>query len=297
MNIRSVNDDRDVAVIQGLYEGLYPAPFPSVKQLLTTHNIRVAEADDGSVVGFRAISPRYFVWVVVVAEHRRRGIGRLLMNEVLEYAAAAGATKLIVRVDDTHAAALAFCERFDFKPYLHMVNLELDLNNWDDSAFESTSDSVTAAGIRFKTYADYENNASNQERLYTLNKALSATVPREEPQTFVDFETYVEYQLSSKNCPHNGIYLAVDGDQWIGMSQISLHESFAFVEMTGVLPAYRGCGVAQALKHLTLQFAQHNHRQIVKTFNDVSNAPMIAVNEKIGFRRGQSFYQMRRMMG
>ncbi len=80
------------------------------------------------------------------------------------------------------------------------------------------------------------------------------------------------------------------------MSQISLHERYAFSQMTGVLPAYRGRGIGQALKLLTIRFAKQNGQRSIKTINDVSNAPMIAVNEKLGFRRGGAFYQVRRKL-
>ena len=291
MKVRPAHDDQDMAVVQGLYDNFFPAPFPKASILLMPQGVRVAELPDGKVVGFRAISPVGFVWVAVLAEHQRRGIGSLLMNDALEYASESGMTELTSRVNDAHAGGRAFCERFEFKPSLHMVNLELDLMNWTDAASEET-----AQGIVFKTYAEYEDSDANRQRLYALNKALSATVPRPEPQPFVDFNTYVQRQLTPERCPHNGISLAVDGDQWIGMTQISLHEGYAFVEMTGVLPENRGQGIAHALKRLSIQFAQENNRHIIKTFNDVSNVPMIAVNEKSGFQRGNGFYFVHRKL-
>lgn len=292
MKVRPANDDHDMAVIHGLYNDFFPAPFPKASSLLMLHGVRVAELPEGKVVGFRAVSPVGFVWVAVIADYQRRGIGSLLLNDALEYASESGMTELNSRVNDAHVGGRAFCEQFEFKPYLHMVNLELDLMNWNTSAHYEE----TAPGIAFKTYADYEDSDANRQRLYVLNKALSATVPRAEPQPFMDFNTYIQRQLTRETCPHNGIYLAVNCDQWIGMSQISLHEGYAFVEMTGVLPEYRGQGIAQALKRLTVQFVQQNNRRIIKTFNDVSNAPMIAVNEKSGFRRGNGFYFMRRTL-
>jgi RimJ/RimL family protein N-acetyltransferase len=215
---------------------------------------------------------------------------------LLGQASEAGITQLISRISDTNAASTAFCERFEFRPYLHMVNLELDLMNWNNTTFGSKLHELTDKGIKFMTYADYEDTDPNRQRLYLLNKTLSATVPRDEPQTFMDFKTYVESQLSRDTCPHNGIYLAVDGDDWVGMTQISLHEGYAFIEMTGVLPSHRGQGIAQALKLLTVQFVQQNHRRVIRTFNDVSNAPMIAVNELSGFQKRGGFYQVRRKL-
>jgi GNAT superfamily N-acetyltransferase len=296
MQIRPVNPDQDVAVIQSLYAAFYTAPLPNVPHLLTTHTVRVVQAVDNQVVGFYAISPASFMWLAVIPDQRQRGIGRLLMDDALEQARQSGTKALISRINDTSVAGQAFCERFEFKPYLHMVNLELDLKTWDDARFVSALHTATANGIEFRTFADYGDTLANRQRLYDLNKALSATIPRAEPQVFVDFATYVETRLLPATSPHSGIYLALDGDQWIGMQQISLHDGYAFNEMTGVLPDYRGYGVAQALKILTAQFAKRHQQSFIRTFNDVSNAPMIAVNEKLGFRQGKRFYQVRRKL-
>lgn len=296
MKLRPVNGNQDTAVMQGLYDTFFPTPVPSLQQLAATCNLCVAETPDGQTAGFRALSPTNFIWVAVIAEQQRRGVGRLLMNDVLDYATASGVTELISRINDKSVAGVAFCERFEFKPYLHMVNLELDLKTWDDSRFISVLQTANAKGIEFKTYADYEDTLENRQRLYTLNKTLSATIPRSEPQPFIDFETYVERRLLPATAPYTGIYLAVDGDQWIGMQQISLYDDYAFNEMTGVLPDYRGYGIAQALKSLTAQFAKRHQKTILRTFNDASNLAMIAVNEKMGFQRGQSFYQVRRRL-
>jgi len=61
-----------------------------------------------------------------------------------------------------------------------------------------------------------------------------------------------------------------------------------------VLPEYRGRGIAQALKLLLIRFVMQNDRSIIRTFNDVTNPPMIAINEKAGFRQGERFYRVRR---
>ncbi|MEO8392782.1 MAG: GNAT family N-acetyltransferase, partial [Chloroflexota bacterium] len=92
----------------------------------------------------------------------------------------------------------------------------------------------------------------------------------------------------------DGIFIALDGDQWVGMTQVALEDGVAFNQMTGVLPENRGQGIAQALKLLLIRFVRQNDRPILRTFNDVTNPAMIAVNEKAGFRRGEPFYRLRR---
>jgi RimJ/RimL family protein N-acetyltransferase len=54
--------------------------------------------------------------------------------------------------------------------------------------------------------------------------------------------------------------------------------------MTAVLPAYRGRGIALALKRGTVAWAIAAGLTALETGNDVDNAPMRAVNAKLGFQ-------------
>jgi GNAT superfamily N-acetyltransferase len=58
----------------------------------------------------------------------------------------------------------------------------------------------------------------------------------------------------------------------------------AWYDMTAVLRAWRGRGVAVALKRATIGWAIAHGLVALDTGNDVENAPMRAVNAKLGFR-------------
>ena len=79
--------------------------------------------------------------------------------------------------------------------------------------------------------------------------------------------------------------LAIDGERYVGLSNLREHPEPETVEvgLTGVLRAYRGKGIARALKALGLQRAWDSGMRKVTTGNDVENAPIIAVNLKMGF--------------
>jgi mycothiol synthase len=53
--------------------------------------------------------------------------------------------------------------------------------------------------------------------------------------------------------------------------------------MTAVLRAWRGRGLATALKHATIGWAINRKLEILQTGNDVDNAPMRAVNARLGY--------------
>ncbi len=294
MQIRPADHAHDIDSMQKLYDDSFPTPVPNASKVIESQHVRVAETDDGTLIGFRALSALGFLWIGVVESYRQQDIGQMLLEDSLQQAADLGLSELTSKVDDSAAGGVGFCARFAFKPYVHAVNLALNLADWDESPLTPKLAQAQAAGITFVTFDTLGDTDANRQRMYALNKALAATIPRDEPQVFPSFDTYAERRISNPIMPHAGIRIALAGDQWVGMSQVSMEEGYSFQQMTGVLPEYRGHGVAQALKLLSMRFVRDNGQPVVYTFNDVGNAPMIAVNENTGFRRGERFYLVRR---
>ncbi len=146
MRIRDISA-RDVDEIQGLYDAFYPMPAPDVRTLAETAQFRIAESEGSALSGVMSLSPSGFLWIAVRETDRHRGIGRALMNDALALRAQRGIGDLTSRVSDMDSAGLAFCTACDFHPYLHMVNLDLDLQTWDDSVFTPPRESAAASGI------------------------------------------------------------------------------------------------------------------------------------------------------
>lgn len=305
VKIRPAIDEHDLYALRNLYVYLLEKEptIDYVRGVMKDADIQVVESETGETVAFRVISRRKtmplkqaFLWVAVAQDHRRRGIGHALMGSALREARQRGFTELISKVNDANHVGLGFCDHFNFQRQRHMVHMTLDWTRWDASSLEPRIKATQANGVQFITYAEVDNTIRNQRRLYDLNKVLSASIPITEPEDFPEFDPYVERRLSSDMFPHSGIFLAVVDGKWIGMTQISLHLDYAFVEMTGVLPAYRGRGIAQTLKHLSIRFAQQQDCTNVRTINDVQNEPMLAVNKKTGFQVEDGFYFVRRFL-
>jgi RimJ/RimL family protein N-acetyltransferase len=54
--------------------------------------------------------------------------------------------------------------------------------------------------------------------------------------------------------------------------------------MTGVARAWRGRGLARALKAATIAWAMDNGLEALEGSNDIENAPMRAVNRRLGYQ-------------
>ena len=70
------------------------------------------------------------------------------------------------------------------------------------------------------------------------------------------------------------------------MSAVSLNaeDRSAYNQHTGVLCAYRGRKIAQSLKLLAARYARARGAQTLGTHNDSQNAPILAINRKMGYQ-------------
>jgi len=74
------------------------------------------------------------------------------------------------------------------------------------------------------------------------------------------------------------------GERPVGMSYLDHRAALVTTGYTGVLREARGRGVARLLKLETLVQAADNGVEAVETDNDSENAPILHLNEELGYR-------------
>ena len=62
--------------------------------------------------------------------------------------------------------------------------------------------------------------------------------------------------------------------------------------MTGVRREYRGRHIALSLKLLTIAFCRRHNAHSLDTGNDSTNAPMLAINRKLGYQFEPGKYRL-----
>ena len=62
---------------------------------------------------------------------------------------------------------------------------------------------------------------------------------------------------------------------------------------TGVIPEYRGRGIATALKVKTILHAREVGVSEILTQNDSENEPMLAINRKLGYQNWPGAYVLK----
>ena len=225
---------------------------------------------------------RFNLWVA--REHRNQGIGSLLYAEAVRFAQERKAKKLTTSVTffETPEPAERFLAKRGFSEVDREVPVVLDLTTFDRVKFISPA----PAGIHFMSYAEVGDTPENRQKLYALMTRLDRDIPTNDvmPESPL-FEQWVK-DLDTPEWDSNALLLAADGSgEWIGFSQLGFQEgtNIAWTFMTGVLPENRGQGIAYALKLRTIDAALARGCPLITTENHEDNAPMRAINKKLGF--------------
>ena len=141
------------------------------------------------------------------------------------------------------------------------------------------------AGIEITTLAE---RPDLLRALHAVADATAHDIPgQDEPHTAGTFEEWVAYDIEGPHTRRDAIFIALAGDEIAGYASLGFpgaYPTVAWHDMTGVMPAYRGRGIAGALKRAAVAWAAANGIVTLETENNVENAPMRAINLALGYQ-------------
>ncbi len=148
------------------------------------------------------------------------------------------------------------------------------------------------AALSIHTLAErMQHDADALERACTLHAAISLDVPLpDEPiVTMTKFRRMVGEFLR----PEHYVIAMID-DQYVGESILYVEddEPVAWQHATGVLPAYRGQGIAQHVKHASLEIAAQLGMREVRTWVESRNQSMLHINTQFGFEMQHAIHDI-----
>ncbi len=272
-----------------------PERLASADANLTPSTIRhrlVAVAPDGAIVayglahhGIFAVSGRFTIRIHTDPAHRRQGAGALLWEALLGFAREQGATSLATMTQDDDPEGIAFAEKHGFARTGHTFESAVDLTTHDGSAFAHMIPALEAQGIRFFTLADRP-GSETEEAIYDLDRLVAPDNPGDELGEFPPVDEWRRTMLQGTGQLPEFITIATHGEQVVGFTTMyptAVSGRFD-IGFTGVHPAYRGRGIALALKVRAAQTAVRHGAREIRTGNDSRNGPMLAVNRKLGYQ-------------
>ena len=163
------------------------------------------------------------------------------------------------------------------------VKLELLPGAFDARLFDGVVETVTNSGIELTSLAQLGNTVVQQRNMFELNRVCAADIP--ERGEFHTWDQYFERRIQVPSFDPEGVVVALDADRWVGMAATSYQSGrgYAFGEMTGVLPMYRGRHLALAMKISGMAWASANCQRPVRTVHHPENTPVIALNRRLGY--------------
>ena len=227
---------------------------------------------------------KYGVNVRVHPEFRQRGIGQALYQTLLNHLSSRNPGELTGFTREHWPDAIGWLERRGFREQHRRFESRLRPSSVNLGQYADLEDRVRAAGIEIKTFSEI-NDPERERKLYELDAETMQDVPFGEPVTMPSFEQFKKTDLEGPSYVPDGIFIALKGDEFVGLSSFA-HDpgaDFVGIRMTGVKRDYRGLGLAKALKLRGVRYALERGDLEIRTTNDPDNAGMLKINRDMGF--------------
>lgn len=263
----------------------------------------VAEDEHGFIRGYAEAfrwsntrAGKFYVTLVIDKNARGLGIGTALLSDIEGFARANGGTLLVGEVPDHEAGSLGFAQRRGYDIRRHSFTSTLDLSSFDDRATNLVVEGVRASGIRFFTLAEAPGEQT-ERALYELMSRTMVDLPGYEAERFMDFETWHSWVVKGVGTRPDGVIIAADGARLVGVTTSQDFSDYVYTPHTSVERDYRGRQIALALKLLAIRRAKHRGVAYMRTGNDSENAPMVAINQRLGFVHLSGEYEVTKQIG
>lgn len=272
--------------------------------------IRLVAEEDGAIVGsaeaghrpsrFDPGSYAFDLWVV--PQHRRSGHGSALHDAVIAALRARNGRVARGVTKESMTDGTAFLQKRGWKELKRDWESRLTVAGFDFAKFSGADVRIGKERIRVSTYAEeLARDPETPRKAFELIDVCRRDVPATDAPTPITFEEWRADWVDAPGFLPDAFFVAVDRDgRWLGMS--NLHESledksFIWQGFTGVRPEARGRGIGMALKLRTVRHAQRLGVGHIKTWNDQSNLPMLAINEAMGFEKQPAWISFEYLLG
>lgn len=239
---------------------------------------------DGAPVGYAEIDPVVgsanadMLEIGVLPAFRRQGIGSALFGT----AGDKGQGEVFATVSETDADSLRFAEgrgfgecKRDFLSRLSVADATEELlRRWE----------APIPGIDLRSMGEVD-SAPFRRALHTLFEIVRVDTPRVAPPEPLTFEFFSEHVIGDPEFRWDASSVALSNGQPIGFTGLynGIEEGGLDQWLTAVHREWRGRGIAQALKAKGVRWARAHGYASIHTDNDSRNAPMLAINRRLGF--------------
>lgn len=284
--IRELEIERDAPDMVELTHQINPTAVVTVASYIHRERSAPARAEarawvaeiDGQAVGrvecfrnfFTEGSRSGILNVAVSNAHRRRGIGRALYDKGLEYASALELEGVLTSFHENDAG-VAFATALGFKEARAETESVLDPRE----VREAPSRELDLQPV----------SAVDPRVVYDVDLETTLDMPQTEQIDHIPYDEWEHHVLRHPSFTAEGSFVAmVDGVAGaVSLLIADVESGRAHNMFTGTLRAYRGRGLALAVKLSSIQWAATRGITMMATTNDETNASMLAINRRLGY--------------
>lgn len=287
VEIRAVDSDADHGVALELNNAIRPDHAVTIEDVrsyidaVPQQHFLAWEGEEA--VGTASVAlpfgrPQAMLRNLVRPESRRRGIGSALFETLSQWARQHGVSEAEAWIDDSEEEGLAFARARGFAEVGRELKVALELDGYDPPPVDPP------AGIEIVTWAERPELVRG---VYEVFREAEADIPGNEEEQTASFERWLAEHMGGPGDRPEWTFVAVAGAEVVGYAKFSLTEAqphTAFHDLTGVRRAWRGRGIAGALKRRQIAWAkEHGYRRVV-TNNELRNEPIRRLNQRLGYK-------------
>lgn len=307
VQLRPFNPSQDFAALAQLFS-LSEPEFPVTAEMLAHWDgnrnpqyyryRQVAELSGQvvAVVGFEEDAfayeeGKYWLELVVHPNYRGLGLGGWLYEHLLQAVRQAPQPlrKWVVSFKENQPAALRFAQKRGFAEEWRRYDSRLSTATFDLSPFAPLLQQVQSR-YHVQTLSALLNETTARQ-LWELDWILFQDVPMGVKFTRRSYEQWRKEEIDDPHFAQDGCFIALDPNRnhpltgsMVAYTSLQRNPSgFWMIGMTGVLPEYRGQGLAKALKLKGIEYVQQHGGEEIRTFNDPPNKVMYGMNLALGF--------------
>jgi GNAT superfamily N-acetyltransferase len=288
IELRVVDDEEGMLAALALWNGVYTPLAVSRADLADYVDYCEARFDvlalvDGRVVGsaFAAIEPDQPAdvsesHVAVLVDARCQGAGTLLYRRVSGWVRGRGRTQLQSIVLDADPDGAEWARARGFVEVSREAAVALQLRDAEPAV-------VPPDGVAIVTWAERPELARG---MYEVVCEAMPDIPGED-DAVPAYDVWLRSYMGGASDRPEATFVAVAGEEVVGFAKLHLSEArpgVAVHDLTGVRRAWRGRGVARALKATQIRWAKHNGYERLETANELRNEPIRRLNEQLGYR-------------
>lgn len=229
------------------------------------------------VAGWHAEPGVARIEIEVLEAWRGHRLAGALLGRLGDWAIDGGHSHADASVDERDAVSLAWAQKRGFHEIGRDTILTLDLRELEPPLIDPP------LGITITSWAERPDATRG---MYEVASEAYPDVPGEAEAVMESYEKWRASDLEGASDRAEATFVALAGAEVVGYAKLSLSDALpnvAFHDMTGVKRAWRGRGIAGALKRAEIAFAIEMGYEKLQTHNEARNEPIRVLNERHGY--------------